>query len=834
MNIDNQNQIPFSDMTIDEIRAEMGSLLGIEPKVGIEDEYEHAIPYQMDDWAVNRFQELRTKLNDIKNGSLREPVRNNESDVMDRVNAIRKEMGELLGIEPYVGIENENEHAIPYQMDDWAIDKFQELREELKGIAKEHPEIFANIDRINAIRKEMGELLGIEPYAGIENEYEHKVPYQMDDWAVNRFQELREELKGLLKGNSVDPSVEAVVAPVEPVTTVDNSKYDKFEVEVVYDENKDVYKVYCQCGDIGLQKYAPEIAAADISSEAIQEVVDKFIEKVALNTSLTLDQLKAKRVDCKLDNRFIDRVDEKSVGEAINKQIDKNIEVKVDLSGNNSLGSGNNSGTGNQEDEGLGSQGDEGLEDNLTSGNNSGSGDNSGLGSQRDEDLGDDLTSGNNLGDQGNGTSDEDLDEDLGQLPPQNGMTENLKEVMKGAKRVISSHRMIARKISISCFIVALAAAGLGFSIPTLSIAGAAKFVGLVAALGGGIVELASSIPDFVAWAQYKATTFKLNSIARKVTKEFNKHNKRSGIKFKVRAVPKTGELRFAIVKDKKDYGFIDSRSTGVIIGDGYSLDQREIQDVVSSFQKKLDKSFKDYNDPINRGAYQEKYNIPKVTVDNMPVLFAKFGGYHFNLEGDQFGMMDVAKVSEEEKKGNGLGKFFSKFRFGKKKKKIVGDSLEQEEALEDIVSRNVEASTGGVLNSENYGADVNEEEVLSALGDGLNQEIIEEDMNQQDFPLEQNGVDPNANANADLLDELNQPDDINAQEAASVDVFVSQIVSDEVERQAFVSDIMNLTEEERNALYRSFSEMTINNAEELRTAINNVQGISQDMSNNL
>ena len=104
--------------------------------------------------------------------------------------------------------------------------------------------------------------------------------------------------------------------------------------------------------------------------------------------------------------------------------------------------------------------------------------------------------------------------------------------------------------------------------------------------------------------------------------------------------------------------------------------------------------------------------------------------------------------------------------------------------------------------------------------------------MNQQGFPSEQNGVDPNANA--DLLDELNQPDDINAREAAGLDVFVSQIVADEVERQAFVSDIMNLTEEERNALYRSFSEMTINNAEELRTAINNVQGISQDMSNNL
>ena len=833
MNIDNQNQIPFSDMTIDEIRAEMGSLLGIEPKVGIEDEYEHAIPYQMDDWAVNRFQELRTKLNDIKNGSLREPVRNNESDVMDRVNAIRKEMGELLGIDPYVGIENENEHAIPYQMDDWAIDKFQELREELKGIAKEHPEIFANIGRINAIRKEMGELLGIEPYAGIENEYEHKVPYQMDDWAVNRFQELREELKGLLKGNSVDSTIRPIVAPVDLVTTVDNSKYDKFEVEVVYDENKDVYKVYCQCGDIGLQKYAPEIAAADISSEAIQEVVDKFIEKVALNTSLTLDQLKAKRVDCKLDNRFIDRVDEKSVGEAINKQIDKNIEVQVDLNGNNSLSSGNNSGTGNQEDEGLGSQEDEDLVDNLTSENNFGTGDNSGLGSQEDEDLVDNLTSGNNSSDQGTGTFDEDLDdENLGQLPPQNGITENLKEVMKGAKRVVSSKRMLARKISIPCFIVALASAGLGFGLPSLSVAGVAKIVSVVAALGGSAIEVGSSLPDFVAWAQYKATTFKLNSIARKVTKEFNKHNKRSGIKFKVRAVPETGELRFAIVKDKKDYGFIDSRSTGVIIGDGYSLDQKEIQDVVSLFQKKLDKSFKDYNDPNSRGEFQEKYNIPKVTVDNMPVLFAKFGGYHFNLEGDQFGMMDVAKVSEEEKKGNGLGKFFSKFRFGKKKKKIVGDSLEQEEALEDIVSRNVEAATGGILNHENYGADVNEEEALSALGDGLNQEIIEEDMNQQGFPSEQNGVDPNANA--DLLDELNQPDDINAREAAGLDVFVSQIVADEVERQAFVSDIMNLTEEERNALYRSFSEMTINNAEELRTAINNVQGISQDMSNNL
>ena len=101
----------------------------------INDIYPHDIEYQMDDWAVDEFNDLRDKLHQIKGMNVE-----TQDQTSNRIDEIRKRMGELLGIPPFEGIENENEHAIQYQMDDWAIDEFQELRDELKQLLNEQKE----------------------------------------------------------------------------------------------------------------------------------------------------------------------------------------------------------------------------------------------------------------------------------------------------------------------------------------------------------------------------------------------------------------------------------------------------------------------------------------------------------------------------------------------------------------------------------------------------------------------------------------------------------------------------------------------------------------------
>ena len=133
------------EMDEEQIRRRMAELMGLSydefvnreikyevsnpGKNFINDIYPHDIEYQMDDWAVDEFNDLRDKLHQIKgmNVETQDPTNN-------RIDEIRKRMGELLGIPPFDGIENENEHAIEYQMDDWAIDEFQELRDELRQL----------------------------------------------------------------------------------------------------------------------------------------------------------------------------------------------------------------------------------------------------------------------------------------------------------------------------------------------------------------------------------------------------------------------------------------------------------------------------------------------------------------------------------------------------------------------------------------------------------------------------------------------------------------------------------------------------------------------------
>ena len=135
----------IEDMDEEQIRRRMAELMGLsyDEFVNREIKYEvsnpgrnfiddinpHDMEYQMDDWAVDEFNDLRNKLHEIKGKKAAAP-----DPVSTRIDEIRKRMGELLGIPPFEGIENENEHAIEYQMDDWAIDEFQELRDELNQL----------------------------------------------------------------------------------------------------------------------------------------------------------------------------------------------------------------------------------------------------------------------------------------------------------------------------------------------------------------------------------------------------------------------------------------------------------------------------------------------------------------------------------------------------------------------------------------------------------------------------------------------------------------------------------------------------------------------------
>ncbi len=387
---------------------------------------------------------------------------------------------------------------------------------------------------------------------------------------------------------------------------------------------------------------------------------------------------------------------------------------------------------------------------------------------------------------------------------------------MKHAKRVKSSRRMRARKISVGCFTAAVAAVGLSFIPPLMPVSATLLTIGGATGVAGITSTLYDAVVDLVGNMDYKATCHQLNKIAKKVTKAFNKDNKKSGIKFEVRGNQETGELRFAIVKDGEDVALIDSRSTGVIIDDDYSLNQNEVQDVVKMFQDELDKKFKKFNDEKKRGNFQKKFGIPKVTVDNLPVLFTEFGGYNFNLEGNQFGMMDSSKVEEEEKEGRGIGAIFRKFRekirLGKKK---TNNTIEED--LDDVASRN---TTNG--DSADIGNAVSEEELEGAVGVPevqmpVEQQVVEEPpVIETPIPLGENPETP-----------VSEEDQMNDVRRANISQVLSQLPLGE-QHEAFVDDVMSLNEAEFNRFAQEVSTNGVSDADDLRNIINNARMMNQ------
>ena len=94
-------------------------------------------------------------------------------------------MAEILGKEPYPGVENANLFDIAFQLDDNERDLFNEYKDKMIAIegldSKVKEQFFEDMTMINTAREQMGAMLGMNPYPGIENEDYHAIGFQLDD-----------------------------------------------------------------------------------------------------------------------------------------------------------------------------------------------------------------------------------------------------------------------------------------------------------------------------------------------------------------------------------------------------------------------------------------------------------------------------------------------------------------------------------------------------------------------------------------------------------------------------------------------------------------------------
>ncbi len=118
----------------------MSDILGKDPYLGVEKE---SLPDTMDPEKKEEFEKFRARVGEI--ASLDKTVPEKYAQILGEINDIRNAMGKILNIEPYPGIENEYEHAVKFQLDDFEKEHFADLREKLNGIKEQYPEMFLNV-----------------------------------------------------------------------------------------------------------------------------------------------------------------------------------------------------------------------------------------------------------------------------------------------------------------------------------------------------------------------------------------------------------------------------------------------------------------------------------------------------------------------------------------------------------------------------------------------------------------------------------------------------------------------------------------------------------------
>lgn len=206
-----------------EIRKEMDKILGKSLFEGIENEYEFALSYQLDEYEIDKFQDLRKELKDL----LADSIANK-----NRIDEIRVEMFIILGVDPYTYKDNKK---IIEALEEPNKSRFAELKakhdkllenklkttktEKTKKEKKEY-------NTIEDIRKRMAEILSkknkkVEPYEGIEDTNVHQIDLELDENEKDEFQELQEKLKKLKKAEDDKKTNKPTgLTPVPPKTPV--------------------------------------------------------------------------------------------------------------------------------------------------------------------------------------------------------------------------------------------------------------------------------------------------------------------------------------------------------------------------------------------------------------------------------------------------------------------------------------------------------------------------------------------------------------------------------------------------------------------------------------
>lgn len=189
------------------IRKEMEDILGKSLYEGIENEYEHSISFQLDDYEVDKFQNLRKELKEL----LKDEKTNKE-----RIDEIRVEMFIILNVNPYTygknkelidALEEPNKSKF-HQLKE----KHEKLMENLNKKIKEDLKKGKNeLSEEDKIRQRMAEILSkknkkVEPFVGIEDTNIHDINWELDDNEKDEFLELKEKLDKIKGEKKQEPS----------------------------------------------------------------------------------------------------------------------------------------------------------------------------------------------------------------------------------------------------------------------------------------------------------------------------------------------------------------------------------------------------------------------------------------------------------------------------------------------------------------------------------------------------------------------------------------------------------------------------------------------------
>lgn len=109
---------------------------------------------------------------------------------------------------------------------------------------------------------------------------------------------------------------------------MNNVNYNDFELDITYDATTDRYKVNCRCGNVILSP-APDFTKEQLTPEAIQGILYKFADKVAANSPLTINEIKAKDITVKNNGKEVTKTSFGNVGDRAVENLNSDLTQEV-------------------------------------------------------------------------------------------------------------------------------------------------------------------------------------------------------------------------------------------------------------------------------------------------------------------------------------------------------------------------------------------------------------------------------------------------------------------------------------------------------------------------